>query len=73
MGSYLSRRTITGRLQRRIGGHPTGHRCLDDCPHLSCSKRGLPSRCIAASLVGSYPTVAPLPQKEAVFISVALA
>jgi len=64
--------------RRGSGGPPAGSPArgrTNPTPRGSCSRRGLPSQRVTALLVGSYPTVAPLPasrRRPAVFISVAL-
>src|SRR3954454_16431907 len=59
-GDHPSMPPIARRLERRtrlLGGPPASGACL------SCTGRGLASRRVATTLVGSYPTVSPLPAR----------
>ena len=44
-----------------LGSYPGPRRAASDGPCSPCTGRGLASRRVAATLVGSYPTVSPLP------------
>ena len=58
MGDHPSRPRVSRRLEQRtrlLGGPP------DDGACSPCTGRGLASRRVTTALVGSYPTVSPLP------------